>query len=160
MRARTIASSRGSRSERPDLLSLSARSDHWTVLRGLLPFIWPKNRPDLRMQVAAAVVTLVVAKLVTIAVPVAFKHATDLLAEINPKLVATTADTLTLAVVALIVAYGLGRVLMMVLNQVRDVLFTRVGQNAVRELNNGRFAISTSCRCASISSAGPAGFRV
>ena len=40
----------------------------------------------------------------------------------------------------LIVAYGVGRVLMMVLTQVRDVIFTEVGQNAVRELNNRTFA--------------------
>ena len=39
----------------------------------------------------------------------------------------------------LIVAYGIGRVLMMVLTQIRDVIFTEVGQNAVRELNNRTF---------------------
>ena len=39
----------------------------------------------------------------------------------------------------LIFAYGAGRVLMMALTQVRDVIFTEVGQNAVRELNNRTF---------------------
>lgn len=138
MRARTIASSRGSRSERPDLLALTGRSDHWTVLKGLLPFIWPQGRPDLRLQVMGAVVVLVAAKLVTIAVPLAFKEATDWLAAPND---ATTQGehALALGVVMLILAYGVGRVLMMVLNQIRDVLFTRVGQNAVRELNNRTF---------------------
>jgi len=42
-------------------------------------------------------------------------------------------------VILLIVAYVASRVLMMVLNQIRDVLFTKVGQHAVRELNNRTF---------------------
>ena len=39
----------------------------------------------------------------------------------------------------LIIAYGVGRVMMMVLQQIRDVLFTRVGQYAVRRLSNEAF---------------------
>jgi len=139
MRARTIATSRGSRSERPDLLSLSARSDHWTVLKGLMPFVWPQGRPDLRLEIAAAIAVLILAKLVTIAVPIAFKNATDWLATDTPHAGTSTAAALSLAVVMMILAYGAGRVIMMILNQVRDVLFTRVGQNAVRELNNRTF---------------------
>ena len=61
-------------------LALSARTDYWTVLRGLLPFVWPAGRPDLRMQVVAAFCVLLLAKIVTVAVPVFFKEATDLLA--------------------------------------------------------------------------------
>ncbi|HYD15118.1 MAG TPA: ABC transporter ATP-binding protein/permease, partial [Hyphomicrobium sp.] len=65
--------------------------------------------------------------------------ATDWLAAdlANPQVAA--AKGLALGVAMLIVAYGTGRVLMMVLNQVRDVLFTRVGQHAIRELNNRTF---------------------
>ena len=44
-----------------------------------------------------------------------------------------------LGIVMLIVAYGTARVVMMALKQVRDVFFTEVGQNAVRELNNRTF---------------------
>ena len=39
----------------------------------------------------------------------------------------------------MVVIYGLGRVLMMVLNQIRDLFFTKVGQHAVRQLNNRTF---------------------
>jgi ABC-type transport system involved in Fe-S cluster assembly fused permease/ATPase subunit len=139
MRRSTIASSPASRSERPDLLGLNAPTSHWTVFRSLLPFIWPAGRRDLRVEVAGAFVVLLLAKLVTVAVPVAFKAATDWLASdlSNPDVVATKG--LALGVAMLIVAYGAGRVLMMVLNQVRDVLFTRVGQHAIRELNNRTF---------------------
>ncbi|HYD16013.1 MAG TPA: metal ABC transporter permease, partial [Hyphomicrobium sp.] len=139
MKSRTIANSRSSRSERPDLLGLSTESSHWMVMKSLLPFIWPAGRPDLRAEVAGAFVVLVLAKLVTVAVPVAFKWATDWLAAdlANPGVAA--AKHLAFGIAMLIVAYGVGRVLMMVLNQVRDVLFTRVGQHAIRELNNRTF---------------------
>ena len=120
--------------------SLGDGADHWTVFRGLLPFVWPEGRPDLRLRVVLAFIVLVLAKLVTVAVPVFFKRATDLLAE-NASGGAGLSlwQGVGLAAAGLILAYGIGRVLMMVLNQVRDVFFTRVGQNAVRELNNRTF---------------------
>ena len=139
MRPTSVATSPASRSERPDLLGLSATADHWTVLRSLLPFIWPHGRRDLRMEVAGAFVVLVLAKLITVAVPIAFKWATDWLAADLAKPEVAASKTLAFAIAMLIVAYGVGRVLMMVLNQVRDVLFTRVGQHAIRELNNRTF---------------------
>jgi ATP-binding cassette, subfamily B, heavy metal transporter len=122
-------------------LDLQGDADHWTVFKGLLPMVWPSGRPDLRMRVVAAFAVLVIAKLVTVAAPIAFKNATDWLASNAPAqtAAAATAQGLTFAAVGLVLAYGLGRVLMMVLNQVRDVFFTRVGQNAVRELNNRTF---------------------
>ena len=114
---------------------LQNRADHWTVLRGLLPFVWPEGRPDLRRNVVAAFAVLVVAKIVTVAVPVFFKEATDALTRgvTDPAKVAAT------VVISLILAYGLARVVMAGLNQIRDVLFTRVGQNAARQLNNRTF---------------------
>ncbi len=122
-------------------LDLQGDADHWTVFKGLLPLVWPEGRPDLRMRVVAAFAVLVVAKIVTVAAPIAFKNATDWLTTNAPaqNAAAATAQGLTLAAAGLVLAYGLGRVLMMVLNQVRDVFFTRVGQNAVRELNNRTF---------------------
>ena len=121
------------------MLGLSADVSHWTVLKSLLPFIWPQGRPDLRAEVAGAFVVLVIAKLVTVAVPVAFKWATDWLAADLARPEVAAAKALGLGIAMLIVAYGVGRVLMMVLNQIRDVLFTRVGQHAIRELNNRTF---------------------
>ncbi len=120
------------------LVDINGRADHWTVFKGLVPFVWPHGRPDLRMQVVAAFVVLVFAKLVTISVPIVFKKATDWLTENAPG-ANEPAGTLALIATALIVAYGTGRVLMMVLNQIRDLFFTKVGQHAVRQLNNRTF---------------------
>ncbi|MBL8565257.1 MAG: ABC transporter ATP-binding protein/permease [Hyphomicrobiaceae bacterium] len=108
--------------------------NHWQVFSGLLPFVWPEGRPDLRLRVVLAFVVLVVAKIVTVLVPVLFKEATDWLTANGPAN-AEPARQLALGAIGLIAAYGVGRVLMMVLNQIRDLFFTRVGQHAARELN-------------------------
>jgi ATP-binding cassette, subfamily B, heavy metal transporter len=131
---RSTASVPATHGAKRDPLQLENRADHWTVLRGLLPFVWPEGRPDLRWKVVYAAAVLVVAKLVTIAVPIFYKQATDALTPGT-----TVTQGLGLGVMALILAYGTTRVLMMLLNQVRDVLFTRVGQFAARELNNRTF---------------------
>lgn len=120
------------------LAGITGRADHWTVLKGLVPYVWPRGRPDLRLQVVIAFVVLFIAKLVTIAVPIIFKDATDWLTTNAPR-AGEPAGALALVATALIIAYGFSRVLMMVLNQIRDVFFTKVGQHAVRELNNRTF---------------------
>jgi ATP-binding cassette subfamily B protein len=129
------------RARAAERLGLAAPADHWTVLKGLLPFVWPAGRPDLRARVVLAFAVLVLAKLVTVAVPIALKGATDWLTVNAPAGggAAALGQGLGLTAVMLIVAYGSGRVLLMVLNQVRDVFFTKVGQNAVRQLNNRTF---------------------
>ena len=81
-------------------------------------------------------VVLVLAKLVTVLTPFAYKHAVDWLTAADANAVQTA---LALVPIMLIVAYGVGRVMMMVFTQIRDVLFTRVGQYAVRRLSNETF---------------------
>jgi ATP-binding cassette subfamily B protein len=125
--------------ENPNPLGLSGSSDHWTVFKGLLPFVWPAGRPDLRFNVALAFVMLVLAKLVTIATPVMFKYTIDWLAADAPNPNTLGAGHLAAGASLLILAYGASRVLAMVLNQIRDVLFTKVGQHAVRSLNKRTF---------------------
>jgi len=105
----------------------------------LLPFVWPKDRPDLRHRVALAGIILVAAKLVTVATPLAYKAAVDWFTGSATGSAVDAAQVLTIVPVMLIVAYGMGRVLMMLFTQIRDVLFTRVGQNAVRMLSNQTF---------------------
>lgn len=120
-------------------VKLNHPTDHWTVVKGLLPYVWPDGRSDLRRNVVLAVVILVLAKLVTIAVPVVFKEVTDVLTGQATGARALSAASLAIGASGLIIAYATLRVVMMALNQIRDVLFTRVGQHAVRELNNQTF---------------------
>ena len=117
---------------------MAARTGHLTVLRELAPYIWPAGRPDLRMRVVMALVALIIAKAITLMVPIAYKAVVDLLTdEATGKQI--TAIGLAASPVFLIVAYGVGRVLMVLFAQFRDVWFTVVAQHAVRELANRTF---------------------
>ena len=78
---------------------------------------------------------LIVAKLWTIAVPYAFKWATDAVAaEAHGKIGTHALFGLLLGPLALTVLYGLGRVLMQLTTQGRDALFAAVAMHAVRRL--------------------------
>ncbi|MGD9867499.1 MAG: ABC transporter ATP-binding protein/permease [Hyphomicrobiales bacterium] len=114
---------------------------HGAALVSLLPFVWPQGRPDLRLRVVLAMVALVASKLVTVAVPFAYKAAVDGLTGQPPAGGAPDLGLATLIAVPafMIIAYGVGRILMVVTAQIRDVLFTEVGQHAMRVLANRTF---------------------
>jgi ABC-type transport system involved in Fe-S cluster assembly fused permease/ATPase subunit len=107
------------------------------TFRHLWPYIWPHERADLRMRIFLAVVLLLAAKLVTIAIPYAFKWATDALTGQEAKDI--TLPALIAGPVALTLLYGLLRIVMAFLTQLRDGLFAAVAMNAVRRLANDVF---------------------
>jgi ATP-binding cassette, subfamily B, heavy metal transporter len=109
--------------------TLAADGNQWAILRDMLPYLWPAGHPGLKARVVFAMLALVLSKVVTVATPYAFKHATDAL---TGKLDA--ASTAATAVVFLVLAYGVGRIMMVLLAQIRDAVFARVSQRAVREL--------------------------
>jgi ATP-binding cassette subfamily B protein len=137
---------------------LQARTGHLSVLRELLPYVWPADRPDLRWRVVFALAALVVSKAITLVVPIAYKAIIDLLTgQASTGEVAGLSALGFAAVPAmLIVAYGVGRVLMVLFAQFRDVWFTVVAQNAVRQLAKKPSAICMRCRCGSTWNAAPA----
>jgi len=115
----------------------NAQVDPVYVLRSLLPFAWPKDRFDLRLKVVLAFVALIAAKLVTVSVPFAYKAAVNALDGLYSS---SAMLALGLVPVMLIVAYGMGRIMMIVFNALRDGLFISVGQNAVRALSVATFS--------------------
>ncbi len=121
----------------------SAKTDelsHEEILRRFLPFLWPEGRPDLRLRLVLAAFALVAAKLVTIAMPIAYKAAVDALTAI-PKDGGAVSQTVQITAVpfALIIAYGVARISMIGFVQLRDLLFTRLGQHATRVLATQTF---------------------
>ncbi|MER8430591.1 ABCB family ABC transporter ATP-binding protein/permease [Mesorhizobium caraganae] len=107
-------------------------SSTFGTLRNLWPYMWPADRADLRARVTWATLLLVVAKLTLVAGPYFFKWATDALAgdaKSSPPL-----PSFLLAPVMLVVAYNVVRLVQLGFNQLRDALFARVGQYAVRQL--------------------------
>ena len=108
----------------------AAPAEHrrWETLRSFAPYLWPAGRADLKARVVIALILLVASKAVTVAVPFLYRDATNIL---SPK---STAGAAVAVPIALIVAYGAGRILMVVLGQLRDGIFAKVSQNAVRAL--------------------------
>ena len=101
------------------------------VLYQLFPYLWPRGRPDLRFRVVAAVVMLVAAKGANVLVPVALREAVDALG--GP------AGTVIALPLGLLLAYGLARVLALAFGELRDALFVKVAQNAIRRIALGVF---------------------
>lgn len=102
------------------------------TIRNLWPYMWPAERPDLRMRVVWASVYLIISKVVLILVPYFFKWATNAL---NGKFEPShLVPALLVGPLMLVAAYNLARVVQAGLNQLRDALFASVGQYAVRKL--------------------------
>ena len=92
----------------------------------LLPFLWPTGAPELRIRVVSALACLVLAKLANVYIPILYKEAVD----------ALTAETATVVLVplGLLVAYGVVRVTALAFGEIRDALFAKVAQRAIRQV--------------------------
>jgi ABC-type transport system involved in Fe-S cluster assembly fused permease/ATPase subunit len=98
--------------------------DQARVAGRLLPLLWPRGEPALKLRVLIAVGLIVAAKLVNVAVPMLYKRAVDALSG--------HADAVAIVPVALIIAYGLARVGAQAAGELRELVFSRVAQRAIR----------------------------
>lgn len=99
--------------------------DGLKALKGLVPYLWPRDSLELRLRVVAALALLVGAKAINIAVPFLYKNAVDTL---------SGKFGLVIVPVVLIVAYGMARVCAQGFNELRDAVFAKVEQRAIRRL--------------------------
>ncbi len=106
------------------------------VLTNLLPYLWPAGRTDLKVRVAAAMVLLVCAKLAIVTVPLVLKAAVDALTPegVGEGVGANVATAALVLPLGLLLAYGAVRVAALGFGELRDTLFSRVSQNAVRRV--------------------------
>src|SRR5690606_28858774 len=102
------------------------------TLANLWPYMWPSDRPDLTSRVVVALVFLILAKVILLLVPYFFKWATNSLSGEGGA--PAWIPAALAGPVMLVVAYNVVRVAQLGFNQLRDALFARVGQNAVRQL--------------------------
>lgn len=109
------------------------------TLAFLTPYLWPKNRADLRMRVILALLAMVLGKVVTVVIPYTYKWATNALAGQNISQEAGFWALMVASPIIMVVAYNIARFLSISFNQLRDALFAAVGQHAVRGLSNRAF---------------------
>ncbi|MGB0627081.1 MAG: ABCB family ABC transporter ATP-binding protein/permease [Alphaproteobacteria bacterium] len=101
------------------------------AIRALAPYLWPKGQVEMRVRVAIALVLLVAAKVATVAVPAVFGRAVDAL---EADATATPAGAAIAVPVSLLVGYGLLRVGQQAFAELRDFVFAKVGQRAIRAI--------------------------
>ena len=99
----------------------------WRTVKRVLPFIWPAGNFDLRARVVLALLALVATKFVAILSPILQAWAVDDLA-------GSGVPEFALGAVGLTIAYGMARIATNGFQQIRDALFAKVAQRALRRL--------------------------
>jgi len=95
----------------------------WRILLRIFPYL-----REFRGRVVLALGCLILAKVATVATPIALKHIVDYLDQNNP------ADILVWIPVILVIAYGLLRFAGTLFNELRDALFARTAERAMRQV--------------------------
>ncbi len=109
-----------------------ARRSGLRTIRRVLPYLWPADNREIRVRVVLALVALVVARVVSVITPFLYKGAVDAMAPDDGGSDATF--MLITGAVGLTIAYGVARLMTVGFNQLRDVIFAKVGQRSLRKL--------------------------
>jgi ABC-type transport system involved in Fe-S cluster assembly fused permease/ATPase subunit len=98
----------------------SVNRNDWQTIRALLPYLW-----EFKARVAFALSLLVMAKLASVAVPLVLKEIVDALDQPHGMLVLP---------VLLVVGYGVLRLCSTLFGEIRDAVFAKVTQRAIRRV--------------------------
>ncbi len=102
----------------------------WDVIRRVMPYLWPQSETWVKRRVVLALAILFTAKMIAVTTPLFYKQAVDALAPEG----ASAAAFLGFGAVGLTLSYGIARLMTVGFQQLRDVVFTPVGQRALRQL--------------------------
>ncbi|MET1028237.1 MAG: ABC transporter ATP-binding protein/permease [Dongiaceae bacterium] len=118
------------------------KAGQWYAFKALLPHLWPAGQWELRGRVIAAMVCLVTSKVANIYIPLLFKHMVDQLSgkPAAGAAAAGIAPTMIALPVGLLLAYGLARILSQAFAELRDGVFAKVAQRAIRTVALQTFA--------------------
>ncbi len=108
-------------------LARDARRSGVRTLRKVAPYLWPSEHPWVKIRVVLALAILILSKLIAVVVPVFYKNAVDTLS-------GEGSSDLVLGAVGLTIAYGTARLMSVGFQQLRDAVFAKVGQRALRLL--------------------------
>ena len=100
--------------------------DGWGTLRRFLPYLWPSERPGLRLRIVLAGFFVLVSMALSMSLAFFLKWAIDAMTLRGPA-------ALQLAM-AWVVAYGAARFGSVIFDNLRNIVFERVGQDATRRL--------------------------
>ena len=110
----------------PIVEASDAQPAGFATLRRFLPYLWPADNRALRVRVVAALLLVVLSKSVTLSMGLVYKAAIDrMLPALKPEVQIA---------IALVVAYAGARFTAVLFDNLRNVIFERVGQDATRHL--------------------------
>ena len=109
---------------------MKKNSTFFNTSKLLLPYLWPKSRKDLRIRVVLAGFSMILAKVASVYTPLILGNAVDSLNDLNSGI-----NLLLYVPIAIIISYGLVRIASFAFNEVRDALFSKVSQNAIRRVS-------------------------
>ena len=102
----------------------------WNVIRRVMPYLWPQGNVAVKVRVVASLTALFLSQIIAVLTPQFFSQAVDVMAPEG----ASAGTMLGLGAVGLTLAYGFARLMTVGFMQLRDVIFTTVGQGALRTL--------------------------
>ena len=104
----------------------SGERNHFATLAALLPYLWPRGFANLKTRVVIALAFLAAAKITTVYVPFLYKAAVDAFD--------VEAGVIIVVPIMVIVAYGGARILQQAFGELRDAVFAKVAQHAIRSV--------------------------
>jgi ABC-type transport system involved in Fe-S cluster assembly fused permease/ATPase subunit len=104
----------------------------FAVMKRFLPYLWPKNQPGLRVRIIIALLLVIVSKLIQLSMAWVYGQAID-------RMVPGMEDGVAIAI-ALVAAYAGARFGGVLFDNLRNVVFERVGQEATRRLAENVFS--------------------
>ena len=111
----------------PSLDAKAERRSSWSIIARVIPYLWPEDKAWVKYRVVIAMAALLLSKLIGTYTPFLYRDAVDTLS-------AKGVSDLVLGAVGLTVAYGVARIMSNGLQQLRDAVFAKVGQRALRML--------------------------
>ncbi|XP_004685650.1 PREDICTED: ATP-binding cassette sub-family B member 7, mitochondrial isoform X1 [Condylura cristata] len=111
------------------------------IIKAMLSYVWPKDRPDLRARVAISLGFLGSAKALNIVVPFMFKYAVDSLNQMSGNMLnlSDAPNTVATMATAVLIGYGVSRAGAAFFNEVRNAVFGKVAQNSIRRIAKNVF---------------------
>lgn len=108
-------------------LARNEQRSGWRTIRKVAPYLWPADKAWVKIRVVLAMLALIISKVIAVYSPQLYGAAVDSLSDKG-------VSSLALGAVGLTVAYGMARLLTNGFQQLRDAVFAKVAQRALRQL--------------------------
>ena len=111
------------------------------ILKQMMTYVWPKDRPDIKKRVVVSMGLLVTAKLVNVEVPFIFKYTVDFLNANTGNMLAFSdpSSTIMTTALALCLGYGAARAGSSFFNELRNAVFAKVAHDSIRRVAGNVF---------------------